>query len=173
MKLDKYDVDPPPLLDFTSISRGADKAGTAVSVYMGYERSEWMKLGLFQLVPKDRQHSRGVWLFEALIDNATDYSHSAARLIRMDLVGVEMSMHLYGQTIIEGFVGGDVESFRVPPADYDPRFHPKATRCNEPDCTRGGTDHVIVPEGFYVPPVNEELLKIVVGRRIEIRTWSL
>lgn len=164
----KYDVKPPPLLDFSATAADSNWYYTSIAIQMGYEQSEWMRLGSFQLVPRDSRHFRGIWLFEALLADATDYDHSPARLIRMELTGVNMHMHLYGVTHIDGFIHGDVENFRVPEADYDPRFHPEATHCKEKSCSK----HVIVPEGFYVPPVNEALHKVVAGRRIDIRTGA-
>ncbi len=53
---------------------------------------------------------------------------------------------------------------------YDPTRHPKATICGEkkPCCWRDGEPHVIVPEGFYVPPVDIELYQLVSGKEVEI-----
>lgn len=56
----------------------------------------------------------------------------------------------------------------MPNDGYDPRKHKDTEKCKDKRCDEKG--HFIVPEGFYVPPINLALFEMVRGRRIEITT---
>jgi hypothetical protein len=145
---------------------------TEIAIWNDYEKSKRLLLGEVMLMPRDGHHHKGIWSLGAYLLNATDFEHDAAWLLKMELVGVELDSMTYGQTCIQGWIRADhSEAFRVPSAGYNPVKHKDATPCREKDCRRG-EKHIIVPEGFYVPPENPELFNIVRGRRIEITMTS-
>jgi len=166
----------PPNMDFRPLSRNSDKILTTVILYTDHERSEWIKLGEIMLRSRDSHHFRGIWELGAYLSNATDFEHDAAWLLKMELVGVTFDSIEYGQTRFEGFIRADSEEcFKIGDADYNPLKHPEAKSCKgtAKEYCRRGEKHVIVPEGFYVPPVNAPLFNIVRGRRVEVITGPI
>ena len=163
----------PPEMDFRKLARNADKIATTVVLWTDYERSAWIRLGEIMLRQRDSHNHRGVWQLGAYLQNATDFEHDAAWLLKIELIGVEFTSVEYGQTHFQAYIKGDDENdFRIGNADYNPLAHPKAKRCKgtaKEHCRRE-EPHVIVPEGFFVPPENPELFNIVRGRRIEVTT---
>jgi hypothetical protein len=164
----------PPNMDFRPLSRNADKVLTTITLYTDHERSEWIKLGEIMLRERGSPF-KGIWQLSAYLLNATDFEHDSARLLRMEVVGVEFTAVEYGQTHFEGFIRGDMEEdFRVGGPDYNPLKLKDTRECK--GTSRGhckwadGKPHPIVPEGYYIPPVNPELFNIVRGRRIEVVT---
>lgn len=167
----------PPSMDFRALSRNSDKISTTVILVTDHERSEWIKLG--EIILRERGNNfKGIWSLGAYLLNATDFEHDSAHLFKMELVGVEFTAVEYGQTRFEGFIRADDEdAFRVGGPDYNPLKHEKTRQCKgtrKDYCKYAeGTSHPIVPEGFYVPPVNAELFNIVRGRRIEVVTGPI
>lgn len=164
----------PPPMDFRPLSRNSGKILTTIILYTDHEQSEWIKLGEIALRERGNPF-KGVWSLGAYLLNATDFEHDSAHLLRMELVGVEFTAVEYGQTRFEGFIRGDSEEdFKVGGPDYNPLKEKGAKECKgtkKDYCKWGdGKPHPIVPEGFYVPPVNAELFNIVRGRRVEVIT---
>ncbi len=136
-----------------------------------YSRVLWLHLGQFRLRPFEGQHEKGIWEFAAHLANATDPEHDNAYAMKMELVGVELTLIHYGITAFSGWIRSDnSEDFRVPSAGYDPRKHKDTVRCKDKQCS--GEKHYIVPEGFYVPPPNPELFELVRGCRIEVESGA-
>lgn len=161
----------PPELDFRKLSRNADKILTSVVLVTDLTRTAWIQLGEIMLRERDASHYRGVWRLGAYLQDATDFEHDSAWLLQIDLIGVEFTAVEYGQTRLHGYIKADSEEdFRIGNADYDPIAAGKECKGTKKEYCRRGTPHVIVPEGFYVPPVNAELFNIVRGRRVEITT---
>ena len=162
----------PPNMDFRPLSRNSDKILTTIILYTDHERSEWIKLG--EIMLRERGNNfKGIWQLSAYLLEATDFEHDSAHLLKMELVGVEFTAVEYGQTRFEGFIRGDMEDdFRVGGPDYNPLALPETKQCKgtKKDYCKRGEPHPIVPEGYYVPPVNAELFNIVRGRRIEVIT---
>jgi len=163
----------PPAMDFRALSRNSKKIRTSIVLWSDYAQSEWIQLGEIMFRENGDRNSRGTWLLGAYLSNATDFEHDAAWLFKMELIGVRFTSCEYGQTSFEGWIKPDnSEDFRVPSPDYNPLKHKDATKCGgtaKEYCKRG-EPHVIVPEGFYIPPENPELFNIVRGRRIEVTT---
>lgn len=161
----------PPAMDFRALSRNSKKIRTSVVLWSDWTQSEWIQLG--EIMFRENHDLRGTWLFGAYLSNSTDFEHDAAWLFKMELIGVRFTSCAYGQTSFEGWIKSDDSGdFRVPPPDYNPLKHKDASKCGgtaKEYCKRG-EPHVIVPEGFYVPPENPELFDIVRGRRIEVTT---
>lgn len=164
----------PPNMDFRPLSRNSDKIETTIILYTDYERSEWIKLG--EIMMRERgSNFKGIWQLSAYLLNATDFEHDTASILRMELVGVTFTAVEYGQTRFEGFIRADEEDqFRVGGPDYNPLTLKDTKQCKgtRKDYCKwaDGKPHPIVPEGFYIPPVNAELFNIVRGRRIEVVT---
>ena len=164
----------PPSMDFRPLSRNADKVETVISLFTDHTQTPWIKLGEITLRRHGGSNFPGVWSLGAYLLNATDFEHDSAHLLKLELVSVELTAIDYGYTRIDGYIRADAEdTFRVGGPDYNPIAHPHTTTCkgSPKACRRGdGKRHPIIPEGFYVPPVNVELFNIVRGRRVEIVT---
>lgn len=164
----------PPELDFRKLSRNADKIETTVVLWTDYERSVWIRFGEIVLRERDSHNHRGIWRLGAYLQNATDFEHDSAWLLKFELVGVEFTSIDYGQIRFQGYVKADDEDdFRVGNADYNPLAKAKSCKGTQKEYCRLGEPHephVIVLEGFYVPPPNPDLFNIVRGRRVEIVT---
>lgn len=160
----------PELLDFSKICRNHRKLDTRVTIWTDMDRSEWMRLGEIQLRARDNYHFRGIWRFSAYLSNATDFEHSPANVMSMELVGVEFTDISYGRTSFQAWIKSDEpDDFRVPPAGYNPLRHKDTSPCKDKNCKRD-EPHLIIPEGNYIPPINFELFEQVKGRRIQVST---
>jgi hypothetical protein len=164
-------------MDFRALSRNADRILTTVILYTDHERTEWIKLGEIMLRERGNNFN-GIWSLGAYLLNATDFEHDSAHLLKIELVGVTFTAVEYGQTRFEGFIRADAEDgFRVGGPDYNPLKLKDTKQCKgtrKDHCKWGdGKSHLIVPEGFYVPPVNVELFNIVRGRRVEVITGPI
>lgn len=157
----------PPKLDFIKLCRDSESWRTLITVYLDYERFEWMRLGQIRLQKRSDHAHAEIWDMFAYLQNATDFEHDSALVFKMELVGVAFDGFDYGRTRFSGWIKGDPDSFRVPNQDYNPLEHPKATRCKMKECAN---PHLIVPEGCYIPLPNPEMLSLVVGRRVEVVT---
>lgn len=159
-----------PVLDLTPIARPG--AVTTIDVHDYSGRRSWIKLHDISLTQSDRGNRRGSWQLGAYWgDNVTDGEHDSAYILRLELSGVELDMVHYGITTITGVITGDVSDFHVPPPGYDALIdeHPETIICKE--CRKRDKTqlhHVMVPEGYYVPPEQPELYAQMVGRRVEI-----
>lgn len=157
----------PPETDFRKLCRDSAKVETTVSISTGYKQTLWLRLGQIRVTERSKPVA-GVWELAAYLNNATDPEHDSAFVLKMNLIGVSLSMICYGVAHLTGWVSSDLNDFRVPDVGYDPRKHPKAVKCRDKHCENKG--HIIVPEGFYVPPPNETLFSLVRGARVEIVT---
>jgi hypothetical protein len=167
--------------DLLSISRGTDKCRSYVTMEWDWETQiTWLKFGEATLRTNDRRD--GKWTLEARMGHgACDPEHDTAFALRLPLIGVEFEWADHHMFRFHGFVEPGLDpndrhnTFHVPPPGYDPTKHPKAETCNgkydgkKNWCKWGdGKKHIIVPEGFYVPPFDPELYKLVAGKRIQI-----
>ena len=82
---------------------------------------------------RDSRNHRGVWQLGAYLQNATDFEHDAAWLLKIELIGVEFTSVEYGQTHFQAYIKGDDEDdFRIGNADYNPLVHPKRRAARAP-----------------------------------------
>lgn len=156
-----------------------------VSVKLRSRRScsatPWLWLGESSLLRPGNGTGHVWWLKSYLGPRAglpegvpTDREHDSAYACRLPLIGVEMESIQYHHTVVVAWIDPDnPEDFRVPLPGYDPRTHPEAVLCEDPDCLKmpteeGGGPHIIVPEGFYCPPFHDDLYRAVRGQRVEI-----
>ncbi len=164
-------------MDFRPLARNARKIETVVTLYTDHDRSEWIKLGEIHFRERGNNF-KGIWQLGAYLANATDPEHDTAHLLRLELVGVNFTAVEYGQTRFEGFIRADEEdAFRVGGPDYNPIAHEKTRICKgtgRVGCKWADKKpHPVIPEGFYVPPVNAALFNIVRGQRIEVTTGPI
>lgn len=179
---DKIAACPVKETDLLSISRGTDKCRSYVSLEWDWEtRVTWLKFGEATLRKKGEKHD-GRWDLEARMGlGATDFEHDTAYALRLPLVGVEFEWADHHQFRFRAFVDATMDpkptrnGFHVPLPGYNPTKHPDAKMCSgkydgkKSWCKWGdGEAHVIIPEGFYVPPFNAELYKLVSGKRVEL-----
>lgn len=164
----------PPLVketDLRAITRDAGRALTTVSIFEDScgrsQKHPWLQLGESRVRPTwDRPDGR--WVLDAYLPaGVTDQEHSSAYALRLPLVGLSYIGTLYQQTELTAWVDPNApHDFHVPRPGYDPMKHPKAERCVQGSCK--AEPHVIVPEGFYVPPIDLTLYELVRGKRVEI-----
>lgn len=177
--LDKENV----LTDLRGICRERDRCVARVDFMddYGHKRVPWIITGQAQFRAESESGRRpGEYRFEAYLDNATDFEHDSAYAIRLPLVGVQFVSGYYHTMTFVALVdpspvgqefGND---FGVPRAGYDPRKHPDAQTCRDKRCheeDEGGKvrkSHIIVPQGFYVPPYDRELHEFARARRVEV-----
>jgi hypothetical protein len=138
-------------------------------MYTGYQRTEWIRCGEIDLFERDSHHHKGVWQLKAFLDKVTDFEHDSASAFRFELVGVEFNHITYGGTTLSGWIkAGDPEAFRVSPdPNYNPLLLKGTTKCRQ---CKGKDSHLIVPEGYYIPPIDEDFYNLCSGRKVEIRT---
>jgi hypothetical protein len=107
----------------------------------------------------------------------TDREEDSAYACILPLIGVEIASVYYHNTTVSAWIDPDCATpftqFHVPKPGYDPREHKDAVMCQSESCLEtpledGGGPHVIVPEGFYTPPFDEELYEQVRGKQVEI-----
>jgi hypothetical protein len=177
--------------DLRSITRDSKRFVCHVTIDLGWTRSghpwklQWLTMGQAQ-IHSQRDNNDGRWRLEAhLKDNACDFEHDTAYAVRLPLIGLQLgplAVH-YSRTHLTAWVDPDAgdetgrhSEFHVPRPGYNPMEHPEASRCEgiynetkEQWCKwNDGKPHVIVPEGFYVPPFDKELYDAVRGKRVEI-----
>jgi len=152
----------PEALDLRPLSYRSDRVTTTINLVIDGTRHAWITLGEVSLT---KSESQPYWMLESALLNATDSSHDAARILRMPLVGVTLHMITWGSTWIHGWINGArPRDFRVPEVHYNPivlRDTVTCRRCKD-------DPHVMVPEGYYVPPVNEALFDRVRGHEVQI-----
>jgi hypothetical protein len=161
--------------DLTKITRNADKYRTWVSLEWDWEtRITWLVFGECSLRTNDRRDGR--WELGARFTyGVTDFEHDNIWACKLPLVGVQFEWAESHGFRFFGYVDPtlDVEDrhngFYVPKPGYDPRKESKVFECKDQRC-KGDKPwpHLIVPEGFYVPPFDPELYKLVAGKRVEI-----
>jgi len=140
-----------PKLDLLSITRRTKTCRTYVQLELEPhgERFTWITFGEGSLRTGDRKDGR--WRLEA----------------RMVEGVVDNHMHRFHAWIDPDSRGIRQPDFHVPTPGYDLRTHPKTCVCKDSAC-KGEKRHFVVPPGFYVPPFDPELYKLVGGKRVEI-----
>jgi hypothetical protein len=154
-------TEPSIYTDLRGITREADKVVTEVTLDIG-KRTPWLVFGQANLRPVE--HGR-VWFLESYLkDDATDGEHDSAYALRLPLIGVTLDGIYYHTTRIEAWVyPGNFHDFRVPLPGYDPfKLEGSGT------CKRCEPHHLMVPEGFYVPPFDQKLFEFARGLRVDI-----
>ncbi len=171
--------------DLRSITREPNRCFGLVILHLGWddegrdEKISWLRFGEAQI--RTDQKPTGTSRLEAhLGDYACDPEHDTGYALRLPLIGLQLdglAVH-YSRTYFTAWVDpacGTGEGFHVPRPGYNPMKHPKATECNgkydgkKNWCKWGeGKPHIIIPEGFYVPPFDPELYRAVAGKRLEI-----
>ena len=171
-------MDRPPMTDLRPISRDAERCVATVILRVDWDsrnNMEWLVLGAASIV-KRSEKCEGQWSLQARMD-ATDFEHDSAYVLQLPLIGLTLDgLAVYNH--IAHFVAwvdpNNPGDFHVPRPGYDPTKEDGATICKRKECVKtekGVTSHghVIVPEGFYVPPFDLELFKMVRGKKVEIR----
>jgi hypothetical protein len=157
------------LVDLRSITREADRIRTKVVLLDRFssERTPWLLFGSCQVRFFENKHSW--WLSAYMTSGVTDFEHDSAYALRLPLIGMTFDGVEYGSTLLRAWVDPEgTDDFCVPTSsEYDPTKHPDATTCNYDRCAED--PHIIVPEGFYVPPFDRQLFERVRGRKVEIR----
>jgi hypothetical protein len=159
-------------IDLKNISRSIDKIVTEITIGRDYDRQEQVKISLGEIsLTEGDNRSRGQWSLRAYWDGGmTDPEHDSAYILWLPLVGLQLDMIHYGQTILKGFVGGgDSSDFRVPGPDFKIKRLEAAEKCTQ---CRGKDKHLMLPEGLWLPEENPELLSKLAGRVVEIRIYQ-
>ncbi len=165
----------PSLTDLREITRYPKKKVTHVNLQVAWDKKiEWLILGETRLRQISSQGSPdGRWLLEAhLPAGVTDFEHDSGYALRLPLVGVTFQSIEYHTSNFFAWIDPDgVDSFNkfsVPDPGYNPMEHAEAIICKH--CK---PSHVIIPQGYYVPPHNQALYDIVRGKKVEIGVGAL
>lgn len=165
----------PSFTDLRGITRGSKRCLTVVTIYLDWvKKVEWLRFGQAQ-IRRQGERSPGCFCLEArMTAGVTDFEHDSAYALRLPLVGAQFSELFVAYHTIHLVAWVDPNDdhgdyFRVPFPGYDPTKHEKAYRCKDNRCLEDyPKGHVIVPEGFYVPPFDPDLYAVVRGKKIEI-----
>lgn len=160
----------PTLTNLTGITRNADRCETRVRIHMDWDtRIDWLVFGQAQIRHRSSEHD-GRWRLEARMGfGATDQEEDSAYALRLPIVGLQigpMAVNYHTTHFIAWVDADGMDDFHVPIPGYNPISHPDTTKCTSKGCEPKG--HPILPEGFYVPPFEEDLYRMVAGQRIEI-----
>jgi hypothetical protein len=118
-------------------------------------RYPWLQLGAMNLGPL----GSGSWVLKAhMARGATDFEHSAALVMRLQLNGLIFSHVAHGYIQFRAWVYPDPRYFQVPDASYNPLAHPDTKPC---EICKGDEAHPIVPEGFFLPDPNPSLWRTI------------
>lgn len=160
--------------DLSSITRNPKKYFGCITID---DREPWLLFGEANIRVDGREST--AWIEAHLSGNACDAEHDTAWAFKLPVIGLslgKMGVH-YSKTYFNAWVDPDAERyFHVPRPGYNPMKHPKASICDgvydikkHKYCKwNDKKKHVIIPEGFYVPPFDRELYEAVKGKRIEI-----
>lgn len=176
---ERLDTSPLKRTNLLDITRDPKKCRTYVELELPRRDSPilWLVFGEASLRPEHRDGRRdGRWHLEARFDyGVTDGEHDSIYAVRLPLVGVEFERCDHHLFRFHGWVEPNLDvanrhnGFHVPRPGYDPRKDPKTFKCTEKRCLGDQpSPHLIVPDGFYVPPFDPELYKLVAGKRVEI-----
>lgn len=165
-----------PLVKYTdlrSITRSSDTCRTSVLIHLDWEtKVPWLEFGQAEIrFQKESSQSDGRHRLEArMTAGITDFEHDSAFAVRLPITGLTFQGVNYHRTRFTAWVDPNEDpafspDFRVPRAGYDPTKHKDAHKCKQ---CKGKEGHIIVPEGFYVPPFDAELYEAVRGKMIEI-----
>lgn len=172
--------------DLVKISRRPKSCRTEVTLFLdsfGDRTQKWLIFGEGHLERKGERWP-GRWLLKAYLPyGVCDVEHDSAGLLRLPLVGVEAQGVMYHASTFEGWIDPNLDDkfdeglFRIPPSGYNPMKLPGATTCpgvyNEKKglyCKwNEGKKHIIVPQGYYLPPIDTALYEAVRGKRVSIR----
>lgn len=156
--------------DLLSVSRSPDRCRTSVSIRLDWDwKQTWLLFGACQLSATNQ--GRTHYLEGRASEGVTDFEHDSVVLVRLPLIGVQFdNLLVHGHTThLVAWVDSEPsrkENFHVPRPGYDPASRKDAWTCQDQGCQK---PHRVVPEGFYVPPFDEELYEAVRGREVEIR----
>jgi hypothetical protein len=172
--------------DLRSICRESKRCFASVRLDFGWVEGhdrqvqvDWLKLGQVNIT-RQSDRDTGRFRLEAYLENATDVEHDSARCVRLPLIGLTLdplAVHYHLTNFVawvDPNVGDDEYDFAVPRPGYDPRKHSDAYVCKDKSCQEEDEDgkkqksHYVVPQGFYSPPFDAELYKVVKGKRVEI-----
>lgn len=168
----------PPFTDLRPISRDVGRCEARVTLHVNWDSRNnfgWLLLGSVSIVKRGGDRHPGQWSLQARMD-ATDFEHDSAYVLQLPLIGLELdglAVYNHRTHFIAWVDPNRPEDFHVPGPGYDPRKEEGAHRCKDPACQKDDKGkkvepHVIVPEGFYVPPFNLDLYKMVRGKKVEI-----
>lgn len=155
------------LLDLRSITRSSNIARTTIGIYMGarwegYDAfNPWIEMGVCEI----RNEGNLCWISARLDYGVTDIEHDAPYALRLPLIGLQFSSVYNHYTVLKAYIDpNNSDEFHVPEPGYNPAAHKdiyECTSCEKP--------HIMVPEEYYVPPVNKELYKKIRGCEVDIR----
>lgn len=174
--------------DLCAITRRPDRFLTTVDIDLGWDEESgdrskirWLTFGECELRTDSKRSAR----LEAHLKGSTcDFEHDTAWALRLPLIGLQLAdvgvwhSRTHFTAWVDPDAGGSMPDFHVPRPGYNPMAHPEAEICDgiydekkRKYCKwNEGKKHIIVPEGFYVPPFDRELYEVVRGKRVEIST---
>ncbi len=151
-------------LDLRSITRHSDSLQCSIDIVgrdANYRttRFNWIICGAASIQNEERACNINARM------NATDFEHDSIYAFRISLIGLKYLFTSDHGSAFEAYVNPDTDDFRIPPVGYNPEKAEGAFSCEDKECE---DKHIIVPEGFYVPPLNPELFKKAAGKKLDI-----
>ena len=165
----------PAETDLRGISRAADCCLTTVILRVDWDiKLKWLVFGLAELCRQSDSKNDGRWRLEGrMTSGVTDVEHDSPYVVRLPLIGLQLDglAVCYHTTHFVAWVDpNDPTGFHVPGPGYDPTKHKNAVLCKVKSCREESPKgHILVPPGFYVPPFDPELFRLVRGKQVEIQ----
>lgn len=153
-------------LDLRGITRDSAHLRTKVTLEFEYKSKvdPWIIFGeaKFNTELKD-----GAVVIGGLFNKGTtDPCHDSAYAIRFQVIGLTFKHLWYHTATFQAWIDpNDPDAFRVPAPGYNPAKIKGIKKCTDGMCRER---HIILPDGFYVPPFNPTLWEVVRGCRVEI-----
>ena len=151
--------------DLRGITRNPDKVVCRINVGPASTQTlPWIICGEVN-IQNEEQFCR----IHARMD-CTDFEHDSAYAFSLPVIGLKFKFVTNHTSIFEAWVnpqsGEPYADFHVPRPGYDPRKLEGTEKCTDERC---GETHLIIPEGYYQPPFDAELFKLVRGVRLDIQ----
>jgi hypothetical protein len=156
-------------LDLTNLTG----KGTKATVYIQDKgkQEKWIEVTNVYLTKRNSLRFPDVYTLHAYVsNNVTDVEHDTPCAFQIPLIGLRLSGIIAGSVTIEAFIeplnygqAFENDDFRVPKKGWDQMK--EAIPCSWENC-KG--KHLVVPEGYYIPPHNRELHQEFSGRKITI-----
>lgn len=147
-------------IDLSKITRNSKNCLTNVMILEEFgERTDWITFGQASIDLHGDTHV----LQAHGPEGWTDLEHDLIYVLRLPIIGLQLSSLVvsYHTTYLTGWISSDPNDFRVPTSDYD-------VGAVAEKCYSCGIDHMVVPEGYYVPKRNNELFESVKGKKVLI-----
>jgi len=128
----------------------------------------WLEFGQCSIV----NENNNCFIGGRMRDGITDFEHDSCYVVRIDLIGLQYKYTHNHVSTFDAWLTTNPKEIRIHSSDFRPE------NLEGPDgpyqCEECSPRHLILPEGYYVPPMYEQA-RIVAGQQVVITTgprWS-